>query len=149
MRLTLERYTPLAFLMGLALLISLSVVSYRSLRELTRTADQVTDTLRVITRLEETLSDFKDIAIGYRSYVLTGKESYLNVYRRARHDMDFNFRELRNMTADDPRQRQWLDELEQLKQRSFELSEEIVRARRTQGVNDALILLERDAGQTP
>jgi signal transduction histidine kinase/CHASE3 domain sensor protein/ActR/RegA family two-component response regulator len=139
----------MAFLMGLALLISLSVVSYRSLSELTRTADQVTDSLRVITQLEETLSDFKDIAIGYRSYVLTGKESYLDVYRQARQDMDFNFRELRNMTADDPRQRQRLDELEQLKQRSFDRSEEIVRTRRTQGVNETLILLERDAGQTP
>ena len=148
MRLTLEKYTPMAFLMGLALLISLSVVSYRSLSELTRTTDQVTDTLRVITRLEETLSDFKDIAIGYRSYVLTGKESYLEVYRRARQDMDFNFRELRNMTADDLRQRQRLDELERLKQRIFDRSEEVIRTRRTQGVNDALILLERDAGQT-
>jgi CHASE3 domain sensor protein len=96
MRLTLEKYTPLAFLMGLALLISLSVVSYRSLIELTRTADQVTHTLRVITRLEETLSDFKDVPIGYRGYVLTGKESYLDVYRKARQDMDFNFQELRN-----------------------------------------------------
>jgi PAS domain S-box-containing protein len=148
MRLTLEKYTPMAFLMGLALLISLSVVSYRSLSELTRTADQVTDTLRVITRLEETLSDFKDVAIGYRSYVLTGKESYLDVYRRARQDMDFNFQELRNMTADDPRQGQRLDELERLKQRIFDRSEEVIRTRRTQGVNDALMLLERDAGQT-
>src|SRR5262245_27519156 len=112
MRFTLEKYTPLAFLMGLALLISLSVVSYRSLSELPLAADQVNHTLRVITWLEETLSDFKDIAIGYRSYVLTGKESYLAIYRQARQDMEFNFRELRDMTAVDPQQRGWLDELE-------------------------------------
>lgn len=149
MRLTLEKYTPLAFLMGLALLISLSVVSYQSLNELSRTADQVIHAHRMIAQLEETLSDFKDIVIGYRGYVLTGKESYLDVYHQGRQDMDFNFRELRNMTADDPQQRQRLNELEQLKQRNFNRSEEIIRMRRTRGFNDALALLERDTGQKP
>jgi CHASE3 domain sensor protein len=46
MRLTLEKYAPLTFLMGLALLISLSVISYRSLNDLTQTADQVTTAAR-------------------------------------------------------------------------------------------------------
>src|SRR5215813_4736721 len=123
MRLTLEKYTPLTFLLGLALLISLSAVSYRSLIELTRTADQVTRTHRMITQLEETLSEFKDIAIGYRGFMLTGEESYLGVYHQARQDMDLNFRELRDMTADNPQQRRRLNELEQLKQRSFDRSE--------------------------
>jgi signal transduction histidine kinase/CHASE3 domain sensor protein/ActR/RegA family two-component response regulator len=148
MRWTLEKYAPLTFLMGLALLISLSVVSYRSLSELTRNADKVNDTLRMITRLEETLSDFKDIAIGYRSYVLTGRESYLDVDRRARRDMDFNFQELRSMTAEVPRQRQRLDELEGLKQKIFDRSEEIIKTRRTQGVDEAQMLLERAPGHT-
>jgi len=149
MRLTLEKYTPLTFLLGLALLISLSAVSYRSLSELTRTADQVNRTHRVITQLEETLSEFKDITIGYRGFMLTGEESYLGVYHQARQDMDLNFRELRDMTADNPQQRRRLNELEQLKQRSFDRSEEIIRTRRTQGFNDALRLFERDTGQTP
>jgi hypothetical protein len=37
----LWKYAPLGFLMGLALLIGLSVISYRSLNDLTQTADQV------------------------------------------------------------------------------------------------------------
>jgi CHASE3 domain sensor protein len=43
------------------LLIGLSVISYRSLNELTQTADQVTNTHFVLSKLEEVLSDFKDV----------------------------------------------------------------------------------------
>jgi hypothetical protein len=146
---TLEKYAPLAFLMGLALLMSLSVISYRSLNNLTRTADHVSHTHEVIAQLEETLSDFKDTVIGTRGYVLTGKESYLDVYHEARRDIDLDFQQLRGMTADNPQQEQRLDALEQLKEGSLDRSEEIIRTRRTQGFNEALALLERDVGQTP
>ncbi|HEV2664131.1 MAG TPA: ATP-binding protein [Blastocatellia bacterium] len=88
MGLTLEKYAPLAFLMGLALLIGLSMISYRSLNDLTQTADQVTHTHLVISQLEEVLSDFKDVVSGYRNYVLTGKESYLDVYSEGRRNVD-------------------------------------------------------------
>jgi hypothetical protein len=55
MRLAIEKYAPLAFLMGLALLVGLSVISYRSLNDLTQTADQVTDTHLVMSKLEEVI----------------------------------------------------------------------------------------------
>ena len=147
MGLTLEKYAPLAFLMGLALLIGLSMISYRSLNDLTQTADQVTHTHLVISQLEEILSDFKDVVSGYRSYVLTGKESYLDVYYEGRRNVDLEFQELRSLTADNSRQRLKLDEIEQLKQQVLRLSEEIIDTRRTHGVDAALAMLERDQGQ--
>lgn len=146
---TLEKYAPLAFLMGLALLICLSVISYRSLNNLTRTADHVSHTHEMIAQLEETLSDFKDTVIGARGYVLTGKESYLGVYYEARRDIDLDFQQLRAVIADNLEQRRRLDALERLKERNLDRYEEIIRTRRTQGFNEALALLERDFGQTP
>jgi signal transduction histidine kinase/CHASE3 domain sensor protein/ActR/RegA family two-component response regulator len=147
MGLTLEKYAPLAFLMGLALLIGLSMISYRSLNDLTQTADQVTHTHLVMSKLEEVLSDFKDVVSGYRGYVLTGKDSYLDDYFEGRRNVDLEFQELRNLTADNPRQRLKLDEIEPLKQRIFNLSEEVVETRRKQGAAAALSLLERDRTQ--
>jgi PAS domain S-box-containing protein len=146
-RLTPEKYALLAFLMGLALLIGLSVISYRSLNDLTQTADEVTNTHLVMSKLEEVLSDFKDVVSGYRGYVLRGKDSYLNIYFEGRQNVDLEFQELRNMTADNPRQRLKLDEIERLKQQILRLSEEIVETRRTQGFDSALAMLERDQGQ--
>jgi CHASE3 domain sensor protein len=99
MRLTAEKYAPLAFLIGLALLINLSMISYRSLNDLTQTADEVTNTHLVMSKLEEVLSDFKDVVSGYRGYVLTGKDSYLDLYFEGRRNVDLEFQELRNMTA--------------------------------------------------
>src|SRR5262249_47347146 len=147
MGLTLEKYAPLTFLMGLALLIGLSVISYRSLNDLTQTADQVTNTHLVMSQLEEVLSDFKDVVSGYRSYVLTGKNSYLDVYFEGRRSVDLEFKELRNLTANNSRQKLKLDEIEQLKQRIIVLSEEIIATRRTRGFAAALALLERDQAQ--
>lgn len=125
MRLNLEKYAPLAFLMGLALLISLSVISYRSLNDLTQTADRVVATERVIAVLEETLSDFKDIVIGHRGYVLTGRESYLQFYDQARNDIYRDFESLRQMISNDQEQRRRLNELERIKEQSLKLSEEM------------------------
>jgi len=147
MGLTLEKYAPLAFLMGLALLIGLSMISYRSLNDLTQTADQVTHTRLAMSKLEEVLSDFKDVVSGYRGYALTGKDSYLDLYFEGRRNVELEFQELRNLTADNPRQRLKLDEIEPLKQRIFSLSEVIVETRRTQGAAAALSLLERDQKQ--
>src|SRR5262245_29383921 len=147
MGLTLEKYAPLAFLMGLALLIGLSMISYRSLNDLTQTADQVTHTHLVISQLEEVLSDFKDVVSGYRGYVLTGKESYLDVYNEGRRNVDLEFQELRSLTADNSRQRLKLDEIEQLKQQVLRLSEEIIDTRRTQGFDAALAMLGSDQVQ--
>jgi signal transduction histidine kinase/CHASE3 domain sensor protein/CheY-like chemotaxis protein len=147
MGLTIERYAPIAFLMGLALLISLSVISYRSLNDLTQTAEQVTHTHLVMSQLEEVLSDFKDVVSGYRGYVLTGKDSFLGVYQEGRRNVDFEFQELRNLTADNSRQKLKLDEIERLKQQILSLSEEIVETRRTQGFDTAIALLELDRGQ--
>ncbi|MGE0126594.1 MAG: CHASE3 domain-containing protein [Blastocatellales bacterium] len=148
MRLNLEKYAPLAFLMGLALLIGLSVTSYRSLNNLTRTADRVAETERAIALLEETLSDFKDIVIGHRGYLLTGKELYLKFYYQAREDIYRDFDGLRLLTANNQQQRRKLNELERLKERSLKLSEEIVETRRQRGFNAALTLIERDSGQS-
>jgi CHASE3 domain sensor protein len=53
MRLTIEKYVPLAFLIGLTLLIGISLVSYHSLNDLTRAADQVARTHELIGQLEE------------------------------------------------------------------------------------------------
>jgi PAS domain S-box-containing protein len=100
-----------------------------------------------MSKLEEVLSDFKDVVSGYRGYVLRGKDSYLDAYFEGRQNVDLEFQELRNMTADNPRQRLKLDEIERLKQRILSLSEEIVETRRTRGFDAAITLLERDRGQ--
>ncbi|HEY6401004.1 MAG TPA: ATP-binding protein, partial [Blastocatellia bacterium] len=132
---------------GLALLIGLSVTSYRSLNDLTQTADQETNTHLVMTQLEEVLSDFKDVVGGYRGYALTGKDSYLDIYYEGRRNVDLEFRELRGLTVYNSRQKLKLDEIEQLKQQILTLSEEIVETRRTQGFDAAIAMLERDRGQ--
>src|SRR5262249_32672169 len=129
MRLTIEKYAPLAFLIGLTLLIGISLVSYSSLNDLTRTADQVARTHELIGQLEEVLSDYKDALIASRGYALTGDENYLDIYKEAKREVDLDLLEVRRLTANNPQRGRQLDAIDQIKQQRYEAFEEIITTR--------------------
>jgi PAS domain S-box-containing protein len=147
MRLTIEKYAPLAFLIGLTLLVGISLVSYSSLNDLTRTADQVARTHELIGQLEEVLSDYKDALIASRGYALTGNESYLDIYKEAKREVDLDLLEVRRLTADNPRRGRQLDAIDQIKQQRYEAFEDIIKTRQTKGFDAALAMLKVDREQ--
>jgi len=119
MGLTIEKYAPLAFLIGLTLLIGISLVSYRSLNDLTRTADQVARTHELIGQLEEVLSDYKDALIASWGYALTGNENYLDIYKDGKRKVDLDLLEVRRLTADNPQRGRQLDAIDQIEQQTY------------------------------
>ena len=147
MGLTIEKYAPLAFLIGLTLLIGISLVSYRSLNDLTRTADQVARTHELIGQLEEVLSDYKDALIASRGYALTGNENYLDIYKDGKRKVDLDLLEVRRLTADNPQRGRELDAIDHIEQQTYKVFEEIIKTRRTQGFDAALAMLRNDREQ--
>jgi PAS domain S-box-containing protein len=147
MGLTIEKYAPLAFLIGLTLLIGISLVSYRTLNDLTRTADQVARTDELIGRLEEVLSDYKDALIASRGYALTGNENYLDIYKEDKRKVDLDLLEVRRLTADNPQRGRQLDAIDQIEQQTYKVFEEIIKTRRTRGFDASLAMLRNDREQ--
>ncbi len=96
------------FTLALAILVTISGVSYRSSTELVATANWVTHTHKVLEDLESLLSALKDAETGQRGYLITGEESYLEPYHAGLAELDRRIKSLRALTADNPTQQQRL-----------------------------------------
>ncbi len=64
-----------------AVLLSIGLAGYQSIREFDETVDWVAHSQEVLGRLQVVLSDVQDIEIGLRGYLMTGKENFLDPYK--------------------------------------------------------------------
>ncbi len=78
---TFSRKIKAGFWLVGAILLSIGLASYQSIREFEETVDWVTHSQDVLGHLQVVLSDVQDIEIGLRGYVMTGKEHFLDPYK--------------------------------------------------------------------
>ncbi|MGH9629109.1 MAG: sensor histidine kinase [Bryobacteraceae bacterium] len=115
----------------------LAFMAFRSTRALVSSADDVRDTHRVIRKLEQVLSQLKDIEVSQREFILTGDEGYLGPYLTGRPNVDRALRELEDMTAANERQHMWMEHLKVLVPQKLDELRRSVELRRSQGVEAA------------
>jgi signal transduction histidine kinase len=94
------------FLCALLALAADALLGWLNIREICRNEDQVFHTYEVMTTLEKTLALLEDAETGERGYVITGQRVYLEPYNNAVADLDAQMRHLRELVADNPRQRE-------------------------------------------
>ncbi len=134
---------------GLALLVvgAVGIVAYRATTELVDSADWVTHTHKVKETLAQTLSSLKDAETGQRGFLLTGEERYLEPYTEALKVINGNMQELRELTADNPRQQTRIAALQsQATNKLAELAETIALRRQHQD-REALQIVLTDRGK--
>jgi methyl-accepting chemotaxis protein len=138
MRWTVAAKMGLGF--GAAVLIVLVVgfVSYRTTIQMIEATGWQEHTYQVLTQIDETLLGLQDIETGQRGYLLTADESYLEPYNSGINQAERSLRELRRLTADNPRQQRRLDTLEPLVRQRTALTKETIDQRRA-GSNDAAL----------
>jgi CHASE3 domain sensor protein len=102
------------FALGLAVFITLGIVSYRGTERLISTARQEKHTYQVLGELEEIFSLLKDAETGQRGYLLTGENRYLDPYNQARTAMPARIDQLRLLVKDNQIQESYLQTLEPL-----------------------------------
>ncbi|WNZ27834.1 PAS domain S-box protein [Leptolyngbya sp. NK1-12] len=138
MVLLLPRSVTLGLGSALALLLVNAAVSYRNTQALFDNEQQVNETYRVLSQLEQTLSTLKDAETGGRGYVITGKENYLEPYRDAVTRINQQLEGLRQLTSDDPLQQQRLQALEQEVETKLDYLQTQIEIRRNQGLEAAI-----------
>jgi methyl-accepting chemotaxis protein len=123
---------------GLALLMLLVIggVSYRSLILLNENAAAVTETHKVLEKLEGILSLLKDTETGQRGYVLTGLDRYLKPYTEAQEILEERLREVQDLTRKSARQQDRLKEMRPIIADRNEELKETIDKRKTDGVKD-------------
>ncbi len=92
----------------------IGVLSYWS--EVSNEADRqwVTHTLLVVEKLQAIRIDITQAETGQRGYILTGKDTYLGVYQAGVMQVRRDSKELADLTADNPREREAITRLDPL-----------------------------------
>ncbi|AUT03514.1 hypothetical protein CLI64_25640 [Nostoc sp. CENA543] len=134
---------------GLAsiILALIGIASYQNTLLLINTNNQVKKTQEKINKLEILLSEIKDAEIGQQAYILTGEESHIQPYQLAVANVEREFEELRQLTADEATQQQHLDQLQPLVIAKLSEIKQTIDLRRHQGLSPALQLMQSHQSQ--
>jgi PAS domain S-box-containing protein len=142
-----HRNLLVGLLVGLALLGANGLLSHRATRRLIENDGRVARSHEFIRDLLRALSTLQDAETGQRGYLLTGREPYLEPYRRARGELTVRLARLRRWSAGDPARERELDAFEAQVDRKVAELEETVELRRASGLGAALAVVETDVGK--
>ena len=109
---TFGRRLAAGFGLSFLLLAIIGIVAYRGVDTLTRTSYRVAHSHAIIERTAQLLRLLGDAETGQRGFVITGDETFLEPHNAAVAALPALQKALRDLTADDPDQRQRLDELD-------------------------------------
>ena len=135
------------FALALAILVVIGFVSYRSTTRFVGSAEWVEHTHQVLEKLDALVSSLKDAETGQRGYLITGEERYLEPYRSANEEVDQLLKDLRKLTADNPKQQQRLDALELLSTSKFSELKDTIELRKNKGFQAAMQVVITDRGK--
>ncbi|HVY06824.1 MAG TPA: CHASE3 domain-containing protein [Burkholderiales bacterium] len=105
------RIPVIAFGAALAILATMSAVSYRSLEGFVDRAQWVDHSQEVLRTAEAILSDLKDVETGVRGYLISGDDAFLAPYTQALAQIPGRLAHLRQLTADNAVQQKAVQEL--------------------------------------
>jgi len=133
--------------LAFAILLLVAVLSYSSL---VRSADDrrwVTHTRLVLEGLDALQLDLINAETGQRGYIITGEESYLQPYNHALPRILQDFRELRELTADNATQQRALDHIEPLLTAKLAELQHRIDIRKEQGLTAAAVAVAEGSGK--
>lgn len=127
------RRLVVSFTVGLIIFSALSVVAYKSVKELLESADRVSKTQEVLAHVRKLHSNIAEMQSGVRGFVITGREDFLIPYQQG-------------LTSDDPRQQARVELLEALIAQRSVYADEVIELRRRGGVEAAASLVSTGRG---
>jgi CHASE3 domain sensor protein len=133
-----RQFSDLGFGIALLILLLIAIGAYRTTLKLAETNRWVTHSHQVIEQLTVMLSTVQDVETEERGYMITGDGRFLEPGNRAQAGAERTLNELRQLTADNPRQQAQLDRLRPLVARKIDSVNSFVALRRDQGINAAV-----------
>ena len=134
-------------IVGVLVILALTFFSFRSLQTRSVAGDRLTHTQEVIAQLHGVLSTMKDAETGQRGFLLTGTNDYLEPYTTARAEVGGQIKNLRRLTADNPKQQQRIDMLEQLIAEKLEELGQTINLRQAGNLDGAMGIVRTDRGK--
>ena len=131
---TLQKKIGASFSAGLLILMVVSIFSVRTTLQLLESSNWVTHTHEVLSTLDELLIDMLNIETGGRGYFISGEQRYLDAYQEEMGSVEKDFKKIRELTRDNPRQQQRLDLLDPLIKKKNETVKRRIELRKTIGL---------------
>ena len=141
------RYKIAAGLLTAVLVLVVGAISFWAVSRSTRASAAVDRTATVLLEQQQLLGGLADAETATRGYAITGDATFLGPFTAARTTVPRSVARLRTLTADNPRQQLRLDTLESVARQRLELSDQIMRLRRTQGFEMARALIATGQGK--
>ncbi len=135
------------FALAFSLLLVIGAVSYRSTVSLTNTSYLVERSHLVLERVVSVLSVLKDAETGQRGFVITGDDAYLEPYQKAVGEVGTVLSDLRQLTADSPRQAKRVEEAAPIVAGKMAELKRTIEMRRTQGFETTAKFIELGEGK--
>ncbi|MBG1259735.1 response regulator [Nostoc commune] len=134
------------FGLALAILVLISTFFYPSTQVLINTSKTLENTQLTINSLQELLSNIKDAETGQRGYILTRQDAYLKPYQTGITKVAPEIKELRKLTADNPKQLSQLNTLEPLIAAKLNELKKTIGLRQNFGLDAALEVINTNQG---
>ena len=128
-------------------LLAVGAVSYRSMVESTESDLWMRHTHEVLENLQDLLGAMQAVESKARGYLLTGDESFLEIYRAGIAKTEQDQAIARSLTADNAGQQQRLDTLAILTAQKFQLAEKLLALRRTNSLQAATAAIQEESGK--
>lgn len=119
------------FMLLLAIPVAIGALMWLFARQAQRRSEWVAHSLRVQISLERLVADLKNGSSSHRGYLLTSADSFLQAYRSAATASRHEIYDLFALTADDPNQQHFLNELRPIVEywhRDLESEQELARS---------------------
>jgi CHASE3 domain sensor protein len=137
----------LGFVVAVAAVGFISLLTARSLQTRSSAAARVTHTLQVLEQLQTILSLTKDAETGQRGFLLTGEDPYLEPFTHAKAQLPEEIRKTLGLVESDPVQAQRLTTLDlAVKDKIAELDQTVVLRRKGDSAT-ALTIVRTDRGK--
>ena len=136
-----------AFALGLLLLAAVGGSAYLSTQRLLEANRWVVHTHQVHEKLEDVLSAHLDAETGERGFLITGKERYLEPYTTGSSRIQQDIDALVELTRDNPRQQESLDQVRKLSDAKLAHLRETIRLRKASGLEGAASGVLNDRGK--
>jgi len=143
----MEPRTFAGFLVAIAAVIVIAVLSYDSLKLTERSAESLTRTVEVLAQIQSFVSTLKDAETGQRGFLLTGRESYLEPFLAAKDSLPAELARLRTLLRGDPAQAGRLDSLQTVTTDKLQELNETVELKRAGKADAALAIVLTDRGK--
>jgi PAS domain S-box-containing protein len=143
----LRRKLQLSLGSAMLALIVTGAVSYRSMVESSESDRRVRHTDQVLAKLQDLLAAMQTVESNTRGYLLSGDESFLEVYRAAVVKAEKDQTMLRNLTADNAGQQRKLDALATLAYQQFQLANQVLGLPPKNGLGAATDVIQSGSGK--